>query len=81
MENNEVILLKNELEQARKELDQWREKYNEIGFLYQERTKELACHNAITRILGLGLTPAEAISKILNEIPPALQYPEYAMCR
>lgn len=79
MQNEDEILLKKELDRARKELNQLRDKDNNTGFLLHERQKELACHNAITRIFGtLSLSQEEVINEILKVIPPAWLYPQYA---
>lgn len=54
-------------------------KRKSIEFTLQERLKELNCHNQISELMAdPGLSPNEAIAKIVQIIPPSWQFPELA---
>ena len=46
-----------------------------------ERLKELAAINQTTQLLGEGKTIEETLARIVDILPPAWQYPEYAAAR
>ena len=55
--------------------------YNKLQAEARERLKELAAINQTTQILYEGKSIEETLSKIVDILPPAWQYPEYTAAR